>query len=97
MAILEGEHILRSRPPNGLETAYADKHLSYSLVSGPSGLGLSQGLFPELQRVAANDFAQNAWDDLHWSALANWTQGNFANGTSNPAGTPAVLGASFLH
>ena len=80
---------------NCLETAYADKHLSYSFVNGPSGIGLSQGYFPELASIAATDDAQNGWDDLHWAALANWVQGNFVNGSSNPAGIPAVFGANF--
>ena len=37
---------------NGLVTAYADKHLSYEFLNGPSGVGLSEGYFPEVASVA---------------------------------------------
>ena len=50
---------------NGLVTAYADKHLSYEFVNGPSGLGLSQGYFPEIASFDGTLKAQEAWDDLH--------------------------------
>jgi len=50
---------------NGLVTAYADKHLSYEFVNGPSGIGLTQGYFPEIASVNGTLEAQEAWDDLH--------------------------------
>lgn len=50
---------------NGIYTAYADKHLSYAYVTGPSGTGLSEGYFPEIASVASTLEAQQAWDDLH--------------------------------
>jgi hypothetical protein len=50
---------------NGLVTAYADKHLSYEFVNGPSGIGLTQGYFPEIASVNSTLEAQEAWDDLH--------------------------------
>jgi hypothetical protein len=50
---------------NGLWTAFADKHLSYEFVNGPSGTGLSEGYFPEIASVASTLDAQQAWDDLH--------------------------------
>jgi hypothetical protein len=50
---------------NGLVTAYADKHLSYEFVNGPSGVGLSEGYFPEVASVAGTLSAQEGWDDLH--------------------------------
>ena len=50
---------------NGLWTAFADKHLSYEFVNGPSGTGLSEGYFPEIASVASTLEAQQAWDDLH--------------------------------
>jgi hypothetical protein len=50
---------------NGLVTAYADKHLSYEFVNGPSGIGLTQGYFPEIASVNSTLEAQQAWDDLH--------------------------------
>ena len=80
---------------NGLVTAYADKHLSYDFMQGRSGVGLSQGYFPEVQSAASTLTAQQEWDDLHWSALRNWTNGNFANGTKNPEGGPSLFAANF--
>ncbi len=80
---------------NGLSTAYADKHLSYSFVDGPSGLGLVEGYFPEVSSAAATDTAQNAWDDLHWAALNNWLSGKYVNGSSTPFGSFNLVGANF--
>ena len=95
MSYIKANTIFEVARQNGLETAYADKHLSYTFVNGPSGIGVSQGYFPELASVSATDGAQNSWDDLHWAAVGNWAQGNFVNGSSNPAGIPAVFGANF--
>ena len=50
---------------NGLVTAYADKHSSYEFLNGPSGVGLSQGYFPESASVDGSLKAQESWDDLH--------------------------------
>ena len=50
---------------NGLVTAYADKHSSYEFLNGPSGVGLSQGYFPEIASFDSTLEAQEAWDDLH--------------------------------
>ena len=50
---------------NGLVTAYADKHPSYEFLNGPSGVGLSQGYFPEIASVDGTVEAQEAWDNLH--------------------------------
>lgn len=50
---------------NGLWTAYADKHLSYEIVTGPSGTGLSEGYYPEIASVNNTLDGQQAWDDLH--------------------------------
>ena len=33
---------------NGLNTVYLDKHPTYKFLNGPSGLGLTQGFFPNL-------------------------------------------------
>lgn len=54
---------------NGLVTAYADKHLSYEFVNGPSGVGLSEGYFPEVASVAGTLKAQEGWDDLHCKSM----------------------------
>lgn len=60
---------------NGLVTAYADKHLSYEYMNGPSGTGLSEGYFPEVSSVDSTLEAQLAWDDLHCKSLVPETYG----------------------
>lgn len=50
---------------NGLWTAFADKHLSYEFVVGPSGTGLSEGYYPEIASFDSSLASQQAWDDLH--------------------------------
>lgn len=50
---------------NGLVTAYADKHLTYEFLNGPSGVGLSQIYTPEIASFDNTLAAQQSWDDLH--------------------------------
>jgi hypothetical protein len=50
---------------NCLVTTYTDKHPTYEFLNGPSGVGLSQGYFPEVSSVGSHSTAQEAWDDLH--------------------------------
>lgn len=50
---------------NGLVTAYADKHSSYEFLNGPSGIGLSQGYFPEVASIKSTLKAHEDWDNLH--------------------------------
>ncbi|KAK4560599.1 hypothetical protein LTR86_005796 [Recurvomyces mirabilis] len=78
---------------NGLNTVYIDKHPTYEFLNGPSGLGLTEGFFPEIGAVASNLEAQWAWEDLHWSALANITAGHYVNGTGNI--DFSLIGANF--
>jgi Type I phosphodiesterase / nucleotide pyrophosphatase len=59
---------------NGLVTAYADKHLSYEFLNGPSGVGLSEGYFPEIASIAGTLTAQEGWDDLHCEFSLQFTQ-----------------------
>jgi hypothetical protein len=73
----------------GYATAYADKHPAYDLVRGPSGTGLTEGYFPEVNSLATNlipsapagdDFTANAdfaitWDTLHVNAWLDWLDG----------------------
>ncbi|GAB5589529.1 hypothetical protein Unana1_04429 [Umbelopsis nana] len=79
----------------GLRTAYADKHLSYDIVRGPSGKGLDELYVPE---VAATEFTgingTEAWDNLHTQALINWMNNKSANGTS-AFPRPNLYGANF--
>jgi hypothetical protein len=59
---------------NGLVTAYADKHLTYEFLNGPSGTGLTQVYTPEVASVDNTIEAQLAWDDLHCEScrLSSW-------------------------
>jgi len=73
----------------GLTTAYADKHPAYDIVRGPSGKGLTEGYFPEINSLASqlfpgapagDDFTANvtfaiAWDTLHVNAWLDWLDG----------------------
>lgn len=78
---------------SGLVTAYADKHPSYTWVNGPSGLGLSQSFFPEVASISG-EAATEGFDDLHWSAITNWTMGLNYDGTSGFS-TPAFYATNF--
>jgi hypothetical protein len=48
-------------------TAYADKHPLYEFLNEPSGVGPSQGYFPEFASVDSTLEAQEAWNDLRCS------------------------------
>ncbi|KAF8524864.1 type I phosphodiesterase/nucleotide pyrophosphatase precursor [Hysterangium stoloniferum] len=78
---------------NGLVTAYTDKHPAYQILNGPSGLGLTEGFFPEVN-AAITQMQTEGYDDLHWSALNNWTMGHHFNGTAGLT-TPSIYGADF--
>lgn len=54
---------------NGLVTAYADKHLTYEFLNGPSGVGLTQIFTPEIAAFDNTLEAQQAWDDLHCKSV----------------------------
>ncbi len=78
----------------GLVTAYSDKHPAYSSTNGPSGIGLTNGFFPDIN-AANGQVETEGYDDLHWSALQNWTMGMYHNGTVPLPAVPAVFGANF--
>jgi Type I phosphodiesterase / nucleotide pyrophosphatase len=59
---------------NGLVTAFADKHLSYEFLNGPSGSGLSQGYFPEIASIDNTLEATEAWDDLHCETFPGYVE-----------------------
>ena len=75
---------------NGGFTKLTDKHPSYEIFNGPSGTGIyvssslvsaneKEGYFPEINAVATTVGPTEAYDDLHWQAVYNWTAGNFRN------------------
>jgi hypothetical protein len=59
---------------NGLVTAYADKHLAYEFLNGPSGVGLSQGYFPEVASFSGKLASQESWDDLHCESFLTFVR-----------------------
>lgn len=61
---------------NGPVTAYADKHLAYEFLNGPSGVGLTQGYFPEVASVDGSLMGQEGWDDLHCESLLTFRRGS---------------------
>ena len=52
---------------NGLVTAYADKHLSYSFVNGPSGIGLT-----EVRRSFSGFFSQPFESDASFISVTGF-------------------------
>jgi len=78
-------------------TAWSDKHLSYDLVNGPSGIGVDDLYTPE---IAANGDATTslakvlAYDALKVTAVLNWIKGKKHDGTGNP-GVPTIFGMNF--
>ena len=83
---------------NGLVTALAEKHPSYEFLNGNTGFGIVEGYYPEVSSVPRNLTSLSltqAYDDLHWAAISNWTVGNFVNGTKMPNGGPSLYAANF--
>ena len=95
----------------GFPTAYADKHPAYDLLRGPSGNGLTEGYFPEINSLATQlipsapanaDFTANAdyaiaWDSLHVKAWLDWLDGvTPANAEGSLNGViPTLWGGNF--
>jgi predicted AlkP superfamily pyrophosphatase or phosphodiesterase len=81
----------------GMHTAWADKHLAYDLVNGPSGKGVQDLYTPE---IAANGDATTsiakteANDDLKVTAIQNEIDGKDHTGTKS-APVPTMFGMNF--
>ena len=80
----------------GLHTAWADKHLAYDLLNGPSGKGVEDLYTPE---IAANDATSSvsgteANDNLKVQAILNEIDGKDHTGTKK-VGVPAIFGMNF--
>jgi predicted AlkP superfamily pyrophosphatase or phosphodiesterase len=81
----------------GKHTAWADKHLSYDLVNGPSGKGVDDLYTPE---IAANGDATKsiatteANDDLKVKAIVNEIDGKDHTGKKS-APVPTIFGMNF--
>ncbi|KIJ39829.1 hypothetical protein M422DRAFT_257430 [Sphaerobolus stellatus SS14] len=81
----------------GLKTAYTDKHPAYDLMRGPSGKGLSEGFFPEINAIGPTVEDTIAYDLLHVNAFLNWIDGkDVANAEGSLGGkAPALFGRNF--
>ncbi|TFK62624.1 type I phosphodiesterase/nucleotide pyrophosphatase [Pluteus cervinus] len=76
-------------------TTYTDKHPSYDVVRGPSGTGLTEGFFPEINAIPNTVPATIAYDTLHIEAFLNWTSGiSILTGEKLPA-IPTLMGGNF--
>jgi hypothetical protein len=78
----------------GMRTAWIDKHPSYEMVSGPSGMGVDDLYTPEIGSAARDVKSQEAYDDVKVQAVLNEIAGKDHAG--NPAaGEPALFGMAF--
>ncbi|KAA8911411.1 type I phosphodiesterase/nucleotide pyrophosphatase [Sphaerosporella brunnea] len=59
----------------GKVTAYTDKHPAYDMVRGPSGKGLTQGYFPEINAFPTTVNDTITYDQLHVDAFLDWLDG----------------------
>lgn len=82
---------------SGRHTAWADKHLAYDLVNGPSGKGVNDLYTPE---ITANGDASKSVaateknDDLKVNAILNEIDGRNSIGTKNTS-VPSLFGMNF--
>ena len=80
----------------GLHTAWADKHLAYEIVNGPSGRGVDDLYTPEIASgpYTANVAGAASYDALKVDAVLHEIDGLRHDGTGHP-GVPAVFGMNF--
>ncbi|MBZ5659455.1 MAG: alkaline phosphatase family protein [Acidobacteriia bacterium] len=77
----------------GMRTAWIDKHPSYEMVNGPSGMGVDDLFTPEIASAARNVKAQEAYDDIKIDAVINQINGQDHTGKMT-VGVPALFGMS---
>jgi hypothetical protein len=77
----------------GLHTAWIDKHPSYEMVNGPSGMGVDDLFMPEIASAARDVKGQETFDDVKIEALVNQIGGQDHTGKEN-VGVPALFGAA---
>jgi hypothetical protein len=89
---------------HGLHTAWSDKHAAYDLVNGPSGAGVDDLFAPEINSDVpgggGDDWTKDNldtqfYDALKVDAVVNWANGKNHDGSSSPAGAPAIYGMNF--
>lgn len=77
----------------GMRTAWIDKHPSYEMVSGPSGMGLDDAFMPEIGAAPRDVMGQEAYDDVKIEALINEINGQDHTGKTK-LGTPSLFGVA---
>jgi hypothetical protein len=78
----------------GMRTAWIDKHPSYEMVSGPSGMGVDDLFTPEIGSAARDVKSQEAYDDVKVQAVLNEIAGQDHTGKVS-VGVPALFGMAF--
>lgn len=77
----------------GMRTAWIDKHPSYEMVNGPSGMGLDDAFMPEIGSADRDVKGQEAYDDVKIEALINEINGQDHTGKTK-VGTPSLFGVA---
>jgi hypothetical protein len=87
-----------------LRTAWSDKHPTYEVLNGPSGMGVQDFFTPEINSDAPTLGSSNDWttdnaltmqyDSYKVQAVINWIDGFDHQGVT-PVGTPAIFGMNF--
>jgi hypothetical protein len=78
----------------GMRTAWIDKHPSYEMVSGPSGMGVDDLFTPEIGSATKDVKALEAYDDVKVQAVLNEIDGQDHSGKVS-VGVPALFGMAF--
>ena len=75
----------------GMRTAWIDKHPSYEMVSGPSGMGVDDLFTPEIGSATKDVKALEAYDDVKVQAVLNEIDGQDHSGKVS-VGVPVLFG-----
>jgi len=78
----------------GMRTGWIDKHPSYEMVSGPSGMGVDDLFTPEIGSATRDVKGQEAYDDVKVQAILNEIEGQDHAGKLS-VGVPALFGMAF--
>lgn len=78
----------------GMRTAWIDKHPSYEMVSGPSGMGVDDLYMPEIASSTRDVKGQQAYDDVKVQGVLNQIEGQDHTGKMT-VGVPALFGMAF--
>jgi len=77
----------------GMRTAWIDKHPSYEMVNGPSGMGVDDLFTPEIGAAARDVKGQEAYDDIKIDAIISEVGGQDHTGKMT-VGIPALFGVA---